>query len=570
MVVCMTVCVLCAGSALGQTPKKNQPIKKLTDSIKLQTKQPSQFVSEEIKGTIREIKKEVKNLGTQTQTRTLTQKGNQLEKKAGQTVSEQINQITDTSLVTRPVGEVRKQINDQKKVLRDQVKSMAEAVKVSKPDSILRQQGRKKTGEIKTQLKSKKEETKKSILDLKKADFDASWDNQGVKATSPQAETLKKLADPTLMAPSGDLIPSIDKNLPTKQIPLSAPGANAIPALKKGGNPRLAIGEIDPAGQLKDKIDSVSRKRFDFDIRNLEAPNLQTILSEQQTKKLIDSLGLKKFDSVYKIARPMLGKKNVGKDELLEAINQSFGQPSLLRQSNGNPDELTRTAKTEALGEAKKIYPTSAKLPDDLLGQLPPLSGSVLDERYARVVDSLRKINMRRQNLNLDDVKLGESYTKSIFSERRPFWDKTYVNTVVGLWRGEDGNILQLSPTLGYHFRPLISVAVGPSLTIQKTADNYFSMIGIRTFAKAEFWQQRAYGQVEYQVKPYKLDGQSLLPQEGKWLVGGGFIQSLGGRIGLNLEVLYRVSPASRENPADSPWVFRVGLSTIKSQRIKK
>ncbi|HAC25541.1 MAG TPA: hypothetical protein DCE81_11560 [Cytophagales bacterium] len=66
-------------------------------------------------------------------------------------------------------------------------------------------------------------------------------------------------------------------------------------------------------------------------------------------------------------------------------------------------------------------------------------------------------------------------------------------------------------------------------------------------------------------MKPYRVDSKSLLPEEGKWLVGGGYIHQITSRLGLTIEVLYRVTLTDSEGTTpDSPWVFRIGLSTMK------
>lgn len=135
--------------------------------------------------------------------------------------------------------------------------------------------------------------------------------------------------------------------------------------------------------------------------------------------------------------------------------------------------------------------------------------------------------------------------------------------------------IFQLSPSLGYHLTPTFSIGLGPNLLLQGEKQKIGSQWGMRSFVKNEFFNQRLYAQVEdlinfpqmsYQeVESGKFDSQHNL------LIGAGYVLPFSKSFGLNSSLLYRIAGQDNVpgniNTASSPWVIRIGISSIKEKK---
>ena len=559
-------------SQAQNVPAGRKPVNVL-DTLGNTWEKKGKAATENLKRETEEAKKlgerAVKKSNPDTLVRQAGQHAQTVVKRQAEDVKTQAKQLLDTGRVTGYSQQVRDGINGKKDEVVGFGKSATQTIRNTRPDSLLKEQTRGTVSGVRTQVDQEKERTKALVNGFKRPDLDASWGSAGGNVNSPQLESLKNWK-----APDGDIklgsvqAPTFVTPVPGRDTDIALPGfsANGLPQ-PNSLNPEVPLPRPEPEAlrHFKNTADSLSRERFGLNEQWLQRFDVQTILSDRHMQELIDSLGLKKADSLYKRFNPLLNKKELGARDMLTAINSSFAG----QLAQGAPDltsnDVMREARSEALAEARKFNPGSFKLPDATLAELPALSGNVVDEKYLRVVDSLRKLNLRRQDLKLLNREFAEDQAKAIFKEKPSFWDKAYVNAVIGVLSSGDATLYQASPALGYHIHKFISLGVGPAITVQKADDSYFAMVGVRSFAKGEFWKQRAYGQVEYQMKPYRIDSKSLLPEEGKWLVGGGYIQQITSRLGLTIEVLYRVTPMEVEGTTpDSPWVFRIGLSTMK------
>jgi len=122
---------------------------------------------------------------------------------------------------------------------------------------------------------------------------------------------------------------------------------------------------------------------------------------------------------------------------------------------------------------------------------------------------------------------------------------------------------VQIAPSWGYHFTNTISVGLGPQIAIQYQEKKLNGVVGFRSFIKAEFFKQRGYFQVEDNIGQSQVNSDALRQTKHSILVGGGGILPISKKIGINLSVFYRVNQKDVQ-PGGSPWVFRVGLSSIK------
>lgn len=476
------------------------------------------------------------------------------------------------SLVKNINGEL-KQIKGEAGDQKEQIKSSMKSVYPKNVDSMARQKGKQQVSQVSDQLKDQKDKMKSEAK--KPLDFDLSMDNNGTQTKSLTQDNLqqklKEIKDfklePNKIGQSSNATPSIDQPLKSLDKTKSILEGKTIPNIgdleKKSLDGKGGLPESKGVEKLKNTIERVSTVDSKGPLGSIsELMDVKTILSQKQLSKLRDSLGLKKFDSLFNKAS-LLSKKEVGKEDLLQALNKSFAGKSKLEESTFDQKNVLDAAQKEAANEAKGFDPLSGKLPQPVLEELPPLSGNLLDSKYTKLIDSLRKIKLSEQDLKLKEKKLSEDAKEAVFKKKPKFWDKAYFDGILGIVGNDNATIVQASPSLGYHIMPLFSLGIGPIFSLQKQDNSINSTVGIRSFAKAELFKQRAYVQTEYQISPYQIDYKNINISQGNFLIGGGVVKSLYNKIAINLSLLYRVN-SNDVLPGSSPWIVRVGISTVK------
>lgn len=289
---------------------------------------------------------------------------------------------------------------------------------------------------------------------------------------------------------------------------------------------------------------------------------MKKVYSEKALKKLYDSLGISRIDSVLALAA---SKKEVSKDDLLAAINA----PMLTAPAGSEATGFKDAMKGQDLSSMKEDLPMpdlgKMKLPQDALSELPPVHGFQFPSDKFKLLDSMRKVNLAKSKLTLkeENVKQG---VERVLAKRKPrFWDKAYFEGIVGYLKHKESNLLQFSPSLGYHLNKNFSVGLGPSILLQEKDKKWNVSVGYRTFVKAEIFRQHAYLQVEDNVDPAGLSKEFVHNMNHSILTGGGVLIPITGKFSLNFAVLYRVNNEQYSGNAISPWVFRLGLSSVKS-----
>jgi hypothetical protein len=488
-------------------------------------------------------------------------------KKIKSSVKELSSNKVKSSLVQNAKGELNQVVDvagDQK----EQIKATTKSASPKNIDSTARQAGKQQMRQVKDQLKGEKEKMKAEVK--KPIDFDLNIDNNGTQSKSLTKDNLEqKLNDmkdlklePGKVGQPPSALPKInDLTNPTT-------GEKKVPSLgdldAKSFEGKVKVPESKGVEKLKNTVERVSALDSKAIVESAsELSSVKTILSQKKLTKLRDSLGLKKFDSLYNKAALLASKKEVGKEDLLQALNKSFAGKSNLEQPNIDQKNVMGEAQKEVVGQANGFDPLSGKLPQPVLEKLTPLSGNLLDSKYTKLIDSLRKIKLSEQGLKMKEKKWSDDTKEALFKKKPKFWDKAYFDGILGVVGNENATIIQASPSLGYHILPLFSIGLGPILSLQKQDRAINTTIGIRSFAKMELLKQRAYVQTEYQISPYQVDYKKFDLRGGNLLVGIGGVKSLFGKVALNLSLLYRLNSID-VLPSASPWVFRVGISTVK------
>lgn len=335
---------------------------------------------------------------------------------------------------------------------------------------------------------------------------------------------------------------------------------------------RVTSSEAVKNNKVMRLADSLARQRDQLSAEGVRQSLLgaKKVYSDKYIKKLTDSLGGEKAAALLKTATAMT-KTEASESDMLDKINQSMGG------KGGTGFDSKSRSLTNSDAEKLGAFPDAAsdsagmggdlskfKLPHALLSKLPPLRGSQLDSKYLSVIDSMRDIVLQEKGLSLDEQSVTDDVKQTAVKKKPGFFDKLYFDGIIGFMNDSTINIVQLSPALGYHFTSFWSVGAGPNLLVQFQGKKLNALGGLRTFTKVEVWKQRAYFQLEDNINQAKISDESIRRSTHDVLGGVGAILPVTKSLGLNLCVLYRLSNDTG-TPGRSPWVFRIGFSTIKS-----
>jgi hypothetical protein len=322
------------------------------------------------------------------------------------------------------------------------------------------------------------------------------------------------------------------------------------------------------AGHKADSLMEIKNKIESADVAG-ELANAKQIHSDKYIQKMYDSLGIKKADSVFKVASK-LAKTEIPKEDLLDKVNAPLKEKTPEGMSFDEKTQSLKMADADKLqglpGKASDIDLASLQLPPDALAELGPLSGNLVDAESLPVVDSMRQVITKAKGYRLDEDQMTEELKRTALEKKPTFFDKSYMEMIVGFVNNTSAvTIVQIAPAWGYHFTDEFSVGLGPTVSVElEERKKINALIGFRSFVKAEFFKQRAYAQVEDNVSQFKLNQDDIGRTTHSLLVGGGGVLPLGKKLGINVAIFYRVNQKDVQ-PGGNPWVFRIGLSSIKN-----
>lgn len=386
------------------------------------------------------------------------------------------------------------------------------------------------------------------------------YDSENPEAAPWKKEHLSKedMADLPKALGADDKINTIHaeafNNLPKEQ--------DAQTAMEKTLAQKVQKSNYSKSLQKADSLNTLRKKVADTEaLQSLK--DVKKIPSEKYKRKLIDSLGLQKADSIFN-AVSSLAKTTTPEQEMLKKINTPFSE-SDIKKMNGDlaKDSLMQNAGewNGMVDELKAKDLSSFALKDSLLSELKPLSGRVLDSINISGLDSIRDVALKAKGMQVKEEQLSEEIKRASIQKKPKIWDKIYAEGVLGIVNDSVINIVQLSPAFAYRFAKRFSVGVGPNVLLRFQERKLNLMGGLRTFAKAEIINQHAYLQLENSHEPRSLNRESLNTSRSSLLAGGGGLLPISKGFALNLAAFYRVSGGSQ---AQTPWVFRIGISTIK------
>ncbi|HTJ48120.1 MAG TPA: hypothetical protein VL443_01605 [Cyclobacteriaceae bacterium] len=295
------------------------------------------------------------------------------------------------------------------------------------------------------------------------------------------------------------------------------------------------------------------------------------VYSEKYKKKLYDSLGLRKADSIFNVVSAF-SKKEVSKEDLLQSINSSFPSDQKLNNAGLNTSqEALQVPDEQKINSLPTSFDKSdlakVKLPADVLTELPPIHGKQVDKTYMKLVDSMRQINLKTENLKMKEETVNKDIKAAVFKEKESFLHKSYIEGVVGYLQTGKVTLFQASPSFGYHFTDYLSLGIGPNVLVKYEDKKFNASVGLRYFSKIEFFQRRAYLQAEDNIMPANVNTEYVNKSGHAVLIGGGVLLPITKSVALNPSLMYRISTTNGANNSGTPWVFRLGISSIKVKK---
>ena len=276
------------------------------------------------------------------------------------------------------------------------------------------------------------------------------------------------------------------------------------------------------------------------------------------------------FDSLAQIANinlpsiPDRKPQLISEQDIVEAVNQKV-------QTNQSLPNTSTPAISDPSQNLSQVIPSlpSYQLEDIAKTQLPPLSGGVTKSKYLNSLDSMRDVNLKENALRLREANINASQKILTFTRIPSLIDRSYLEGVLGMAIGDDP-LYQITPCWGIHLLKYISVGAGPNLLLRKEHKRFHSSIGAKVFTKVEFFKRRVYLQGEDLMDSYAVNSE----ESGKsfyechnFFVGGGWLLSLSAPVTLNLSLMYNVSDRSISQQTISPFIFRIGFSTVKIEK---
>jgi hypothetical protein len=336
-----------------------------------------------------------------------------------------------------------------------------------------------------------------------------------------------------------------------------------LETIKSKNQPKQLKKTINTADSLQQVVEDSQQKLGDL---KGNVTDVQQVMSLKATKKLYDSLGISRIDSIRALASI---KEDVSADELAQALKMSF--PSRPGFFNGETSPLD-LAKSQAGEDLPAVPDLSAmKLSPESVLELPAIRGFQFPADSLPIVDSLKQLNLARQKLSLKENEITDNVTRTVLKEKPAFWDRTYVEGIFSYAKDQDVDLIQASPAFGYHFNSSVSIGVGPSVVVKVKERKVETQLGYRAFLKYEFLllRQLSYFHVEDLVDPNMVTSEYASGTKHSILAGAGLVVPVTKVLGVNVCVLYRVNNSSYADGNISPWVVRIGLSSIKSKNLK-
>lgn len=181
--------------------------------------------------------------------------------------------------------------------------------------------------------------------------------------------------------------------------------------------------------------------------------------------------------------------------------------------------------------------------------------------------DSLTNLRTHLHKHSLNERAVFGKLSEIPIPTKNGFFDRFYFEGMVSFNRTSIQDEIRLSPGIGFLITSDFSIGAGLNVLIARKERQINVLTGYRLFSKYQFFKQRAYVQIEDWVDPARRTGEGNKPlSQHSILAGGGYVLAIGKSLGINGAIFYRLNNERYSDGLASPWVFRIGISSIRSK----
>jgi hypothetical protein len=273
----------------------------------------------------------------------------------------------------------------------------------------------------------------------------------------------------------------------------------------------------------------------------------------------------------------MLDSLQPGDPLTLNALNSLAGtslprehmdRAAQLYRSRGRYINLLDSMRSTSVSDASALLKSRYRQQLDSLDKIDyeSLFRQSVPKRYTSAVDSMARTADRFGRFNVKESQWGEDARQLVLQEKPTFLQHFNFEGVLGFLQSQDSSTLvQFSPALEFSVGRNLSVGAGPNLILSKSNDGVSVAGGYRVMSKYYVFHQRAYIHAEDAVDPKNLNKEYFEKARHSALLGAGYLLKISPSLALNALLLYRLNNQSYSQGVVSPFVFRIGLSSIKS-----
>jgi hypothetical protein len=312
-----------------------------------------------------------------------------------------------------------------------------------------------------------------------------------------------------------------------------------------------SLGNVVRSKAQRDALKALYRKSLDS-LNAAEDGVTET--KSARFKSKVDSLSTMSIDSLKK-AKAAFNSTETGSSSTPKL-------DSLLASVAGNKEKIDSL-------RGKDMSATHRQLTNRyrvLLDSLDRLDRKILTKHKTILTDSLGQFGEAKNKISQKQKNMTDKVGVIVLQEKPTFWQHLNFEGVLGVLENTNSKtIVQFSPAVDYSIGTHLSLGGGPNMLLTKTKTGVSLAGGYRVLSKYYVFQQHAYFQVEDTIDPQRIRAENGGRREHSVLAGAGYLMRVSSSLAVNAQLLYRVNNPSYADGAVSPWVFRIGLSSIRA-----
>jgi len=188
---------------------------------------------------------------------------------------------------------------------------------------------------------------------------------------------------------------------------------------------------------------------------------------------------------------------------------------------------------------------------------------ALLQQGKDNINEAQQSLTKAGKNFKIKQSSVAHDIKNIELTQKPRFWSPFYFEFLATGFSNTGGKQeFQLAPSVGYEIKGGFSMGGSPNFHVSMNEGHINMLTGYRAFAKYRVFKNRGYLQTEDVYYP----GVNLMHNsKHNVLAGAGGLIPLAKKLAINAAIFYRVSGTSNT----TNWVFRIGISSFKSQKPK-